>query len=319
MERKKMLKHAKWVSWMLYRDKGWLISADTILGYNPEAKMNKAVYDIVRSYDEEMSNLLDVIHIHDGRVSCDQMAEAIRAKSLALGTLFVADSFGVTLNGEGSYLATFTSEQFRETRVGREYYVDLNYKGENFTMTKDSKMYFLNNPQTFFYIILDGVGLIEKRKGQSTKQAVDEVTDLLADARDVFGASPIMVSQFNRAIADIHRQKNHGVDLAPQEGDFRDSAGPFQAADLVLGLFDPIRFKAYDDGGYYGDYDVREAMMSPTGIARFRSLHILKNSFGIDGSVYGMKFMGEVGHFSTLPFPNSPELLKIYEQIRSGL
>tara|TARA_R110000744_G_scaffold348607_1_gene454194 strand:+ start:2956 stop:4209 length:1254 start_codon:yes stop_codon:yes gene_type:complete len=319
MERKKMFKHAKWLSWMLHEDHGWLIPSDDILGWNPKGVISKSVHKAVRSYDEEMSDLLDTVHIYDGTTSVDKIANAIRSKAKQLGTLFTSDNIGVKKWGKGNYIAKFSAENIRQTRTGPIEIASFVHMNKKYQMEPNKREYVLLNPHTFITIVLDGVGLIQPRQGQSTKQAVDEITQVLADARDVFGFSPVMVSQFNRGIADVHRQKAHGADLSPQESDFKDSGGPFQAADLVLGLFDPVRFKAYDKAGFYGGYDVLGGMKVPRGPSRFRSLHILKNSFGVDNKAFGLGFWGECNYFEALPTPNKEEeLAHIYAKIISG-
>jgi len=318
MERKKMFKHAKWMSWLLYQEKGWLLSADAIMGWDPRGLISKEVYNTIRSYDNRISDILDAFPIYDGRISVASIAIMIKNKARQLGDLFVTDTVGVKMNGEPLYLQVFDKDIVRQTRRGPVQYLTFSYKGQEVMMEPNQKEYFLHNPKTFLSIVLDGAGLVTTRKGQSVKQAIDEVTNLLADARDVFGFSPIMVSQFNRNIADIQRQKHHGADLSPQEGDFKDSSNMFQAADLVLGLFDPYRMKALTKTGEYLGYDIVNGMIAPKGFSRFRSLHVLKNSFGFDGSVYGMGFWGEVNHFEVLPKPDSADLQQVYARVISG-
>ena len=60
-------------------------------------------------------------------------------------------------------------------------------------------------------------------------------------------------------------------------------------------------------------------MMSPRGFCRFRSLHVLKNSFGIDGKKFGMLFVGESNHFEILPKLEDPELQSIYSRIAQDI
>jgi hypothetical protein len=318
MERKKLFKHAKWMSWLLYQEKGLLIPAMALMGRDPLRKPNKALYGIIREYDNRISDILDSFPIYDGRISAADMAKQIKTKAKQFGKLFISDSVGVRVSGANDYIQTFDPERVRQTRRGPVQYCTFRHDGEEHIIEPNQKEYFLYNPKTFLSIVLDGVGLIQTRKGQSVKQAIDEVTNLLADTRDVYGFSPIMVSQFNRNIADIQRQKHHGADLSPQEGDFKDSSNMFQAADLVLGLFDPYRMKAYNKQGMYMGYDITNGMLAPKGFSRFRSLHVLKNTFGIDGGVYGMGFWGEVNHFEVLPQPTSGDLQQVYARIASG-
>ena len=61
-------------------------------------------------------------------------------------------------------------------------------------------------------------------------------------------------------------------------------------------------------------------MLTPGGKQRFRSLHILKNSFGTDQVTFGLHFIGESMHFKVLPRPDTEhsKLIKIYESIAKG-
>jgi hypothetical protein len=219
------------------------------------------------------------------------------------------------------YIATFKDTQVRELRDGTiEEYVEITHNDQTFTLTANQHRYIFHNPETYVFIVIDGVGIIDTSAYEgNVKKAVDGLTNLLADSRDIYGFSPIMVSQFNRGISDNQRAKTQGSDLAPQESDFKDSGNTYQAADLAIGLFDAFKFKAFDAKGMYGGYDVLTGMMSPQGHNRFRTMHILKNSYGRDGGVYGLKFIGECGYFEVLPRPEDPKIHDVYNKIASGL
>lgn len=91
-------------------------------------------------------------------------------------------------------------------------------------------------------------------------------------------------------------------------------------ADLVLSLFNPFRYKSYDDNGMYKGYNIRDNMVSPLGYNRYRLLSILKNSYGVDDVDFGLRFWGEVNAFATLPKSDSDlhELQKVYNEIQQG-
>jgi hypothetical protein len=319
MERKKVFKHARWLSWMLYRDKGWLVSVEALLGWDTRGLLSEKVYDVVATYNDEMSELLDRVRIYDGRVTAATIKKHIVKAGKKLGVLYKADAVGVMKDDGLIYEVKFDPKNTREVRGGgREMFVELTHKGEKFSMIQDTHRYFLHNPNTFCHFVLDGLGLIDGDFG-STKQAVDDAVNVLADARDIYGFSPVVVSQFNRGIADIQRLKHHGSNMGPQESDFKDSGNAYQAADLALAIFDPFKFKAYDSKGMFGGYDVLNGMVAPAGHCRFRTLHVLKNTFGIDGAIFGMKYVGESSYFETLPSPNSADIHAVYSKIAEGL
>ena len=87
---------------------------------------------------------------------------------------------------------------------------------------------------------------------------------------------------------------------------------------MVISLFNPFRFHSYDEKGMYKGYNIRDRMVSPGGYNRYRLLSILKNSYGIDDVDYGLKFLGEVSTFMTLPRPEDPRLNQVYNDIALG-
>lgn len=323
LERKQMFKHAKWVSWMMYRDDNkMLLSADEIMGWK-SGPLNTEGYNLVRSYDDEMSSLLEHVHIHDGKVSASTVSKIITRRALELGDLFKSDEDGVLFRDNPVYIERFDDKNLLEqTKTGPRKYIELTHNNVAFRIYQDDHRYFMNNPRSFVFFVIDGINLL------GDKGVIDDISVELADARDIYGFSPVVVTQQNRAMGDIQRMKLHGNDLSPQLEDIFKSSQMGFDADLVLGLFDPYRYKAFDKTGSYDGYCLKPmditnnslSMRTPNGVNRFRSLHILKNTFGADGGKFGMKFLGECNHFETLPFPDNDVLMqKVYLDIRQGL
>ena len=143
--------------------------------------------------------------------------------------------------------------------------------------------------------MIDHIGLLKLTKDQPTKkQAIDKMSDELRYARDFYGYSPVVVSQFNRDISNPSRIKNG--DVEPQLEDFADSSATQNDADVVMGLFDPMRYKVADPSGY--DLD---KLKDQYGAKYFRSLRLIKNSYGEDDVRIGLGFLGQIGMFKELP------------------
>lgn len=158
-----------------------------------------------------------------------------------------------------------------------------------------NKIYIPDNPNEITIVIIDHIGLLKLTKDLSNKkQAIDKMSDELRYARDFFGFVPVVISQFNRDIANPMRIKNG--DVEPQLEDFKDSSQTQEDADVVLALFDPMRYKVEDPSGY----DL-EKLKDSNGGKCFRSLRLIKNSFGEDDLRIGLGFMGQVGIFKELP------------------
>ena len=318
LERKEAFKHARWISWMIKRDTGRLIPADDILGFG-DVKLTKEWYDFIRGYDSEMDAMLDHIQMRDGKIKPDVVKRTIETRARDLGTYYYTDGEFAWKAGDAVYLEAFTDKNlFEATKAGNRRYIELEHKGEKFKLYQDDHRYFLHNPKTFVFIIVDGINLL------GSKEDIDEVSLLLADSRDKFGFSPVVITQQNRAQGDIQRVKLHGADMTPQLEDVYKTSQCSFDCDVAIGIFDPYRYKAVNKFGSYFGYQIvghppQGSMMHPRGFSRFRSCHILKNNFGMDGAMYGLRFTGESGHFETLPLPDTVELDQIYSEIMQGL
>jgi replicative DNA helicase len=157
-----------------------------------------------------------------------------------------------------------------------------------------NRRYIPNNEHEVTIVIIDHVGLLKLTKDQPTKkQAIDKMSDELRYARDFYGYTPVVVSQFNRDISNPMRIKNG--DVEPQLEDFADSSSTQNDADVVLALFDPMRYKVADPSGY----DLMK-LKDEYGAKYFRSLRLIKNSYGEDDVRIGLGFMGQIGMFKEL-------------------
>jgi len=158
-----------------------------------------------------------------------------------------------------------------------------------------NKRYIPDDENTVTIVVLDHIGLLKTTKDQTTKkEAIDKMSDELRYARDFYGYTPVVVSQFNRSISNIMRIKNG--DVEPQLEDFAESSQTQNDADVVLALFDPLRYKVLDTSGY----DLNK-LKDQYGAKYYRSLRLIKNSYGEDDVRIGLGFMGQVGMFKELP------------------
>lgn len=167
-------------------------------------------------------------------------------------------------------------------------------KGELIEHSKWDKEFIANNPDLITLIISDHIGLITKEKELPTKKdRIDKASEDRQRWRDLYGFSPVDVSQFNRDIANPTRLKNG--DVEPMLEDFKDSGSTQENADVVLSLFDPMRYKVPCPSGY----DL-EKLRDNTGKKKYRSLQILKNSYGSDDIRIGLAFQPEIGMFKEM-------------------
>ena len=168
-------------------------------------------------------------------------------------------------------------------------------RGEIQQVDQHNKRYVPNDPNELVIVVLDHIGLLKPTKDLTTKkQCIDKMSDELRYARDLYGYSPVVVSQFNRDISNPMRIKNG--DVEPQLEDFKDSSQTQDDADIVMALFDPMRYKVPDPSGY----DLNK-LVDDHGAKYFRSLRLIKNSYGEDDIRIGLAFMGQIGMFKELP------------------
>ena len=217
-------------------------------------KMNEDEYNLFLSYQSYMEQMKDVITVIEGPENPVGIAKELRAHALKNGKIIQKDP-------------------------------DDEY----------SKVYVPNDPNEITIVIIDHIGLLKTTKDQpSKKEAIDKMSNELQYARDFFGYTPVVVSQFNRSISNPMRLK--AGDVEPQLEDFSDSSSTQNDADVVLALFDPVRYKVEDTSGY----DLNK-LKDEYGGKYFRSLRLLKNSYGEDDIRIGLGFLGMLGIFRELP------------------
>jgi hypothetical protein len=158
-----------------------------------------------------------------------------------------------------------------------------------------TKVYIPNNPNEIVIIIEDHLGLTKLEKGMSSKkEAIDKVSEYNQWFRDVLGYSPVPVSQLTRNLSNPAFQKMDSFE--PTIDDIKESGRPGEDSDVVISIFDPSRFKTNDVS-----YNAQKFIDTSNGANYFRSIKILKNTYGEDSIRCGMGFQGATGIFKELP------------------
>ena len=321
MERRKAYKLQKWTSWKIYQDTGNVVTSDQMLAYQalgPNMTPSD-ILDLTRKYEGYFDEMMDNVVITDGSVTPKTIFYSAQAYAFENG------SYYATLREPGpdkpSHLmlnnvkiAEFSPSQYYVDKVGKHrMYLEITHKGKPLTITAHENRYFPNDPNEFVLIILDHMGKLTPEKGMDKWATIAEMSTSLGNLRDRYLFSPIAINQFNRSLGDIQRSKLYGDDLLPQLEDFEGQAVTQHDADLILALFDPVRYKREN----CLDYEM-DRMRSPGGHNRFRSVSVLKNTTGIDQVHLGMRFTGEVGLFEGLPFHDSPDMRAMYKSESLG-
>ena len=274
MERSKKYKLQKWTCAYLYLIHGLVIDVPTINGWASKLfDVTPEIRKQIETAEEFINGMLDsgVVQIHDGAENPTGISKSIREYACSVGTLK------------------------EERKVSKE--------GNTYT----EKSYTPHDPNLTTMIIEDHLGKLklEKIEGRyDLKLTIDKMSEYNGILRDLYGFTVIAISQFNRSLADSTRMRNKV--LAPEPSDFKNTGNTYEDADLVIGLFNPFKLKVTNDLGYEVD-----KFINAGGYNRYRSIHVLKNSFGVDDIAMGLYFIGEMGLWKELPKPDQTADLKV--------
>ncbi len=170
-----------------------------------------------------------------------------------------------------------------------EYYLDEN-------QNKKPKVvgFIPNDPDEVTLGVLDHLYFLKKERDFSTKENIDKHSEFCIQLRNLYGMSWINVQQFNSSISSIERVKFKGVDLSPQQSDFKDTTNPYSDADVVIGLMNPYKLDMVSSMGY----DVNKLN------GNLLMLKIIKNRFSSSDIAIGLFANPRAGEFKELPPPN---------------
>lgn len=268
MERNQVLKRAKWLAYKMFKDHRILIDVPTIFNWpNRMYDISLKMISLMESYDEYFDELFEYVDIISGAENP---------------------------TGVYNYAWDFHARNGKIKYDSREI---INDQGE-----KEKKKFIVgyepNNPRLIVIHVTDHVGKLKIERGFNDKQILDKHSEYMGICRDLFGMTPIDISQLNRNIEDTYRNIKTEIDVMPM--DFKGSADMYENADIVIGMVNPYKLAAYD----YADYDIKR-FVSDAGYNRFRALKVLKNSYGIDDFRISYLFMGENGIMKELPSAKS--------------
>lgn len=153
--------------------------------------------------------------------------------------------------------------------------------------------YKLHNPNMYIIVLYDTLNLTELEPTHDTiKSGIDRVSRVAVYFRNRCGFTFAESMQFNAEISAVDRNR-YGI-KTPLLRDFEDSKRPTKDANVVFGLYDPMRHMREDEKLFCG-YDITVLR------SWFRSLHLLKHRNGKSNKFIPLKFDGEVGVFTQLP------------------
>lgn len=92
----------------------------------------------------------------------------------------------------------------------------------------EGDIYVPNDEKTMKLAIMDHIYLLHKEQGFETKQVLDKWSEYCVYLRNIYGYSFINLQQFNDGLSAVDRQKFKGVDLSPQQSDYKDTRNTYQ-------------------------------------------------------------------------------------------
>lgn len=259
MERSKLLRIAKWTSFIIFRNEGVEIPVPKLLGWWDE-KLTKEEYSLVLKQKEYIDCLLnDYVTIYEGAKSPNEFYSVMKTH----------------LESKGTY--------DKIIRKGKEY-----------------KAYIKNNDNEIVIPVIDHGNLIKTTQVlPSKKQAIDKTVEMVQGFRDLESCSPFWVAQVNRSISSVSRLKDNEHELMLE--DVKESGDVGDACDLALSLYDPIKYGQSSKTGY----KPIDFIDKSDGSNYFRSIQILKSTYGQDSLRIPLAFNGFCGQFKELPKRNS--------------
>lgn len=254
MERSKLLRIAKWTSFIIFRNEGVEIPVPKLLGWWDE-KLTKEEYSLVLKQKEYIDCLLnDYVTIYEGAKSPNEFYSVMKTH----------------LESKGTY--------DKIIRKGKEY-----------------KAYIKNNDNEIVIPVIDHGNLIKTTQVlPSKKQAIDKTVEMVQGFRDLESCSPFWVAQVNRSISSVSRIKDNEHELMLE--DVKESGDVGDACDLALSLFDPIKYGQSSKTGY----KPVDFIDKSDGSNYFRSIQILKSTYGQDSLRIPLAFNGFCGQFKEL-------------------
>lgn len=184
------------------------------------------------------------------------------------------------------------------------------FKYEEYTTNGEVKKrlvgYEFNNPDQYVLIVLDHISLMKLERGFTLKENIDKYSEYCVFLRNMCGYSFFNISQFNQTLNSVDRQKFKGVDISPQQNDFKNSSNPYEDSDIAMGIMNPWKMDMKECLGY--DLEILKE--------NFRMIKVIKNRKGGDSKAIGVYFNAPAGTFHELPLANTPEINDFYKRVK---
>lgn len=290
MERPGFNKRTKWLAWLHFVETGEALSVATLLNWpDKQRTLTTADWYTFESYEWFFDFVDKQVDIVQGAASPEQIRDYAIGVAQQRGVYVTMSDDMVLCNGQAA--GHFMPDVFAEKDGVKRHYIDLKFG----RVWEGQDAYFPNDPDENVQMLTDHLDKLKRGStGENPKDAhAGYSCDIL---RDTLGWGITDIQQFNRDNQETARVQKEALYI--KEKDFRGSSVPYQNADIVGGIVDPVGARKTR----YEDYEVAN-MISLEGNNRFRGLEIIKNSYGSAPIKMGYMFAGECGYFYELPPP----------------
>ena len=296
LERSKERRKAKWVCMKLYLDYGILIDTASMLGWGgSKNKITDSLYEKIKKAYDWVNSLEDIVEIVGGAENPTGIFNHFENYALQIGTLY---KYQKTKTADGQKYLLFKFRGDKKEHVPPEACPEA---------TRYQPVYEPDDKKHITLGVIDHLQALKGERNYTNKQNLDKMSEYARIIRDLYGMSPVIVNQMNRDIASTYRRVN--TSLLPEDKDFSGSSSMYFDCDVAGILFNPYKYQVDDVIGWKPEKCINEY-----GINRFRSFHLLKNTYGPDNQIFAYQFIGENGIFREMPRPEQTSE-RVYDKV----
>lgn len=210
--------------------------------------------------------------------------------------------FSSTTNVTGIYKEVKSYIEDRGTTYTRKVPI----KGEHGNLEYVDKFdyYVPHDEKEYVMYLVDHVGELTLERGFTKKENIDKLGDYGIELRNNYSATGILIQQqlVNESIDNFKLDK-----LRPTNTNLQDTKYLYQKANMVLGIFSPLKYGLEMYLGYHVKY-LKD---------NIRFVEIMANRDGLSNDIVALYFNGATCYFEELPKPDDPKIEGIYEKSRA--
>jgi hypothetical protein len=199
-------------------------------------------------------------------------------------------------------------KRYAETH-GKTYYKTIKTKDEfgNEIEKQLFDYYVADDPEEFYFIIVDHVSLLDSEKNGGKyldlRESILKLSEYMIIARNRYNYIPVVVQQQSMETSNLEAYKNDKI--RPTMAGLGDSKYTGRDCSVMLGITNPFSFEKPE----YLNYDITTLK------DKFRCLEVVLNRNGRANGLCPLLFDGAINAFKELPLPNDPKIKEVYQGV----